>query len=318
MGLPLLKNGDENTLESPPETGEPAHHAPGCQGHHDHAAHADLDSSDGRRRVAIACALTAVFTVVEAVGGVLSGSLALLADAAHMFTDSASLALAWFGYLLAAKAPDETRSYGFGRVRVLAAFTNGVALIALAVWILVEGLLRLINPQPVVGEMMIWIAIGGLIINLIAAYVLHGGDSEDINLSGALWHVIGDLLGSVAAIIAALVIIATNWTPVDPILSMLVLTPASVRTTLTDKVNGLQVVQSVNVWLLTEGKPVVTVCISPSPQANPQLLQQAVKHILHDHLQVHLSNVEITDPQPTPLSTAVDGRANDSAFCPTR
>jgi len=177
-----------------------------CSGHHDHAAHADLDTADGRKRVAIACVITALFAVVEVVGGIISGSLALLADAAHMLTDSASLALAWLGYWFAAKAPDDTRSFGFGRMRVLAAFVNGIALLALAAWIMVEGVLRLLNPQPVIGVTMLVIAIGGLVVNLIAAFILHGGDNKDINLSGALWHVLGDLLGSVAAIAAAMVI----------------------------------------------------------------------------------------------------------------
>jgi len=193
-----------------------------CSGHHDHAAHADLDTADGRKRVAIACVITAAFTVVEAIGGVISGSLALLADAAHMLTDSASLALAWIGYWFAAKAPDEARPFGFGRMRVLASFVNGIALIALAVWIMIEGLIRLLDPQPVASVIMLVVAIGGLVVNLIAAFVLHGGDNDDINLSGALWHVLGDLLGSVAAIAAAIVIMMTDWTPIDPLLSILV------------------------------------------------------------------------------------------------
>jgi len=126
--------------------------------------------------------------VVEAVGGIISGSLALIADAAHMLTDSASLALAWLGYWFAAKAPDDTRPFGFGRMRVLAAFVNGIALLALAAWIMVVGLLRLLDPQPIAGAIMLAVAIGGLVVNLIAAFVLHGGDNDDINLSGALWH----------------------------------------------------------------------------------------------------------------------------------
>jgi len=103
-----------------------------------------------------------------------------------MFTDSASLALAWLGYWFATKAPDETRPFSFGRMRVLAAFTNGIVLIGLSVWIVVEGLLRMMDPQPVLGIMMLWVAIGGLITKLISAYVLHGGDNNDINLSGVL------------------------------------------------------------------------------------------------------------------------------------
>ncbi len=302
-----------------------------CNGHHDHTAHADLDSADGRSRVAIACVLTAIFMVVETVGGLLSGSLALLADAAHMLTDAASLALAWLGYWFAAKAPDDTRSFGFGRMRVLAAFTNGLVLLGLSVWIMVEGLLRMLNPQPVIGSMMLWVAFGGLIVNLIAAFILHGGDNNDINLSGALWHVLGDLLGSVAAIIAAIVIIATNWLLIDPLLSMLVallvlvagirithraghilvqgapedLTPVIIRSKLLDQVNGVHDVRNVHVWLLTEDKPIVTLCIVAKAETNAEELLTDVKQYLMEQMHVHLATVEITAEPPHGTLSAV-------------
>ena len=288
-------------------------------GHHDHAAHADLDSADGRRRVAIACVITALFAVVEVIGGVISGSLALLADAAHMFTDSASLALAWFGYWFATKEPDETRSFGFGRMRVLAAFTNGIVLLGLAVWIMVEGILRLLDPQPVIGSMMLTVAIGGLIVNLVAFYILHNGNNDDINLSGALWHVIGDLLGSLAAILAAIVIMATSWTVVDPLLSMLVallvlvagarithraghilvqgapknLTPAIIHATLLEKIDGIKTVQNVHVWLLTEDKPIATVCVTADNGVCTDELRISTTQYLKEQLNVHLTTVEV-------------------------
>lgn len=295
-----------------------------CEGHHDHAAHADLNTADGRRRVAIACVLTAAFTVVEAIGGILSGSLALLADAAHMLTDSASLALAWLGYFFAARPADETRSFGFGRLRVLAAFANGLALLALSIWIVVEGIQRLANPQPISGSLMLVVAFGGLIVNLIAAWVLHGGDNKDINLSGALWHVLGDLLGSVAAILAAIIIIYTGWLPIDSILSMLVallvavagfritrraghilaqgapdhLTPTMVRSALVENIDGISTIQHIHVWLLTEDKPVVTVELQATSSACPETLRSSVKQHLSTQLQVHLSTVEVvSEPQ---------------------
>jgi cobalt-zinc-cadmium efflux system protein len=290
-----------------------------CHDHHDHAAHADLNTADGRRRVAIAGIVTALFMVVETIGGIISGSLALLADAAHMFTDAASLALAWLGYVFAAKPADDTRPFGFGRMRVLAAFINGLALLALSAWIVFEGAQRLLDPQPVRGSIMLWIAIGGLAVNLVSAAVLHGGDKHDINLSGALWHVIGDLLGSVAAIVAAIIIIVTDWTPIDPLLSMLValliliagiritrraghilaqgapphLTPASIRSALTDHIQGIEDIPHVYVWLLTEDKTVVTVEINAATDVNNEKLRQTVKQHLLDQLHVHLATVEI-------------------------
>ena len=318
------------------------HDHPNNNDHHDHAAHADVNTTDGRRRVAIACVLTAVFTVVEAIGGIISGSLALLADAAHMLTDSASLALAWLGYFFSTRPADETRSFGFGRLRVLAAFANGLALLVLSVWIVVEGIQRLANPQPIGGSLMLLVAIGGLIVNLIAAWVLHGGDSDDINLSGALWHVLGDLLGSVAAILAAIIILYTNWLPIDPILSMLVallvsiagfritrraghilaqgapehLTPTMIRSALSANIDGISSMPHIHVWLLTEDKPVVTVEVQAANAVCPETLRSAVKHHLSVQLRVHLSTVEVVS-EPQGHTTRVEPGANDSSYSRT-
>lgn len=295
------------------------HNAYSCQGQHDHTAHADLNTTDGRRRVAIAGTVTAVFMVVETIGGILSGSLALLADAAHMLTDAASLGLAWLGYFFSAKPADETRSFGFSRLRVLAAFVNGLALLALSVWIVFEGIQRLANPQPISGSLMLWVACGGLIANLISASVLHGGDKNDINLSGALWHVLGDLFGSVAAIVAAIIIINTNWTPIDSILSILVafivlvagirvtrraghilvqgapkhLTPTLIGSALLEQLDGIHHIETVHVWQLTEDKPIVTVELEASSSVCPERLRKAVKHHLEKKLSVHLATVEV-------------------------
>ena len=287
--------------------------------HHDHASHADLSTTDGRRRVAFACILTACFMVAEVIGGLISGSLALIADAAHMLTDAASLGLAWLGYWFAAKPADETRSYGFGRMRVLAAFTNGLALLALAVWILIEGLQRLASPQAVLGDIMLWIAVGGLIVNLVAFAILHGGDKDDINLSGAMWHVAGDLLGSVAAIGAAVIIIFTGWTPIDPILSMLVavlvfiagigitrraghillqgtptgLTPETIRVALDGQVEGLKEAGHIHAWVLTENQPMITLDVTALPGTCTERLRRAVKKRLHEVFDAHHVTVEI-------------------------
>lgn len=295
------------------------HNVHGCNGHHDHAAHADLNSEDGRRRVAIACLITAVFMCVEVLGGLISGSLALLADAAHMLTDSASLALAWVGYWLATKAPDEMRSYGFGRMRVIAAFANGMALLFLAAWIMIESLLRLYYPQPIMGEVMLWVAIVGLLVNLIAAYVLHGGDTNDINLSGALWHVLGDLLGSVAAIVAAIVLLATGWTPIDSLLSMLVALlvftagvrivrraglillqaapvtakPAVIRQAMLDNVEGIRQVEPLHVWQLTEDELVLTACIEIETNASSEQVRHSIRNFLQHQYQINRATIEV-------------------------
>jgi cobalt-zinc-cadmium efflux system protein len=148
--------------------------------------------------------------------------LALLADAGHMLTDFASLALAWFGFRLAREPADWKRTYGFDRFSVLIAFVNGLALFVIAAWITWEAVTRLREPVPVMGGVMFAVALAGLLVNVLAFWVLQGGDTENLNIRAAALHVFGDLLGSVAAITASLVILLTGWTPIDPLLSVLV------------------------------------------------------------------------------------------------
>ncbi len=159
---------------------------------------------------------------VELVGGLLAGSLALIADAGHMLSDFGSLALAWIGFRMARRPADARRTFGFRRFPVLAAFVNGLTLFAIAVWIVVEAIGRLMTPHPIEPNLMLWVAAGGLAVNVASFAVLHGADRNNLNVRGALLHVAGDLLGSLAAIVAAIVIMATGWVQADPILSMLV------------------------------------------------------------------------------------------------
>jgi cobalt-zinc-cadmium efflux system protein len=173
-------------------------------------------------RVQIALSLTGVFMLVEVVGGILSGSLALLADAGHMLTDTMSLALAAFAFRVSARPADAKRSFGYHRFQIIAAFVNGLSLLVIVAWILFEAVQRMLDPPDVIGSTMLMIACGGLVVNIVAFLVLHGGDQENLNIRGAALHVLGDLLGSVAAIIAAIVILQTGWMPIDPILSVLV------------------------------------------------------------------------------------------------
>jgi len=191
---------------------------------HDHAGHGhghDYGATD-QTRVLIAACLTAGFMVAEAIGGFLTGSLALLADAGHMLTDSVALGLAWYAFRLGGRAATSRLTYGFGRVKTLVAYTNGLTIFVVAVWIVYEAARRFMVPEPVLGGPMLVVATLGLIVNVVGFLVLHGGDRESLNMRGAILHVLGDMLGSAAAIVAALVIIATGWTPIDPILSVLV------------------------------------------------------------------------------------------------
>jgi cobalt-zinc-cadmium efflux system protein len=166
--------------------------------------------------------LTGGFMVAEAIGGVLTGSLALLADAGHMLTDCVALVLAYVAYRMSERRGTARLTYGFDRLKILVAYTNGLIVLGIAVWIVIEAIDRFANPAPVLGGPMLAIAALGLLVNVAAFILLMGGDRTSLNLRGALIHVAGDLLGSIAAIVAAIIILATGWTPADPILSVLV------------------------------------------------------------------------------------------------
>ena len=172
------------------------------------------------KRIQLALVLTGMFMLVEVVGGILSGSLALLADAGHMLTDTMALALSAIAFRMSSRPADAKRSYGYQRFQILAAFVNGLSLLVIVGWILFEAVQRILNPPLVMGQMMLVIATAGLVVNIIVFFVIHGGDQENLNMRGAALHVLGDLLGSIAAITAALMILYTGWMPIDPILSI--------------------------------------------------------------------------------------------------
>lgn len=186
---------------------------------HDH----DLGANEKNlRRVMVALVLTGAFMIVEVIGGIISGSLALLADAGHMLTDTMALALAAMAFQVCKRPPDGKLTFGYQRFQILAAFVNGLSLLAVVGWIIYEAINRFIEPNEILGETMLVVAAAGLLVNLFSFAVLHSGDQENLNIRGAALHVAGDLLGSVAAIVAALVIIYTGWTLIDPILSIAV------------------------------------------------------------------------------------------------
>lgn len=190
---------------------------------HSHASTADTPDSPGatpRRRLALVFLLTSGFMVVEAGGGILSGSLALLADAGHMLTDSMALGLSYVAIRLAARQTSSRRTYGFRRAEILAAFVNALVLLLLAIWIVKEALGRIYVPRPVHDGIMFWVALAGLGVNLVGFFLLRRGARGNLNVRSALWHIIGDLLGSLGAVTAALVIRFTGWTGIDPLVGI--------------------------------------------------------------------------------------------------
>jgi cobalt-zinc-cadmium efflux system protein len=181
--------------------------------HHSHSA--------GGRVLLIALSLTLGFAVVELVAGLHTGSLALLADAGHMVTDGAALGLSAFAAWLAARPPSHRHTYGLGKAELLAALLNAIAMLAVVFVIGIEAWQRLQSPGQIDGAMVGAVAVVGLLVNLVVAWILSRGE-PNLNVRGALLHVMGDILGSVAAIIAGSVIFFTGWTPIDPLLSLLI------------------------------------------------------------------------------------------------
>ncbi len=175
--------------------------------------------TEDRRALAVVLVLTAGFTAIEVVGGLLTGSLALLADAGHMLSDNLSLGLALFAAWLAGKPATPERSFGYRRAEILAALANGVALVAISIWVFVEAFSRLREPTEVLGTPMLAVATLGLLVNVAGAFILSRSGGESLNVEGAMRHVIADALGSVGAMAAAGVIILTGWRYADPLIS---------------------------------------------------------------------------------------------------
>ena len=236
-----------------------------------------------RRALAIVLVLTATFTVVEVAGGLLTGSLALLADAGHMLSDNLSLGLALFAAWLAGRPATPERSFGYRRAEILAALANGVALVAISIWIFVEATSRLREPTEVLGVPMLAVAALGLAVNAAGAFILSRSGGESLNVEGAMRHVIADALGSVGAMAAAGVIILTGWRYADPLISAAIgiLILASSWTLLRDSTNvlleatprgldakevgrkmatteGVTEVHDLHIWTITSGFPALS------------------------------------------------------------
>jgi cobalt-zinc-cadmium efflux system protein len=231
-----------------------------------------------RRALGLVLALTVSYTLAEIVGGLLTGSLALLADAGHMLGDSAAIALALGAAWLATRPATPERSFGFRRAEILAALANGLALVAIAIWVFVEAVQRLHDPPEILGGWMLLVAVIGLGVNLAAARILARSAEQNLNVQAALRHVLADLAGSVGVAVAAIVILATGWRQADPIagiaIAFLILgsswtilrdsvailleaTPASIDAEEVGRrmaeVEGVVEVHDLHIWTITSG-----------------------------------------------------------------
>jgi cobalt-zinc-cadmium efflux system protein len=254
---------------------------PHSHGHsHDNHVHPHGGGSQNRRALATALAITATYTVAEVIGGLITGSLALLADAGHMLSDNFSLGLALFAFWLSAKPPTPERSFGYKRAEILAALFNGVTLVAISIWIFYEAYRRFQDPPEILGGWMMAVAVMGLFVNVAAALVLSRSGGESLNLQGALRHILADLLGSVGVIAAAVVILLTGWLYADPLISVLIgflvlgsswkllkestnillesappgVEPEEVGEKMVS-VRGVEEVHDLHVWMITSGFP---------------------------------------------------------------
>jgi len=203
------------------QAGGNQHDAHQHSGHHHESHHVATRNRFGSRALIAGLCLTLAFAVVELFSGWVFGSLALMSDSGHMFSDATALAIAVVAARIALRPPGSRHTYGFARAEVVAAFINGMLLLAIVVVIFVEAVRRLQNPGPVSGEGVMLVAALGLVVNLGVLYLLGRGE-RNLNTRAATLHVLGDLVGSVAALTAGAVIYATGWDPIDPLLSMVI------------------------------------------------------------------------------------------------
>ena len=261
--------------------------------------------------------------IAEAVGGWLTNSLALIADAGHMLTDVAALTLTLFAIWFAARPATSKKTYGYYRLEILAAFVNGIALVLLSIWIIYEAIQRWQSPPEIAGTQLTLIATGGLVVNLIAAYLLHSDHKHDLNMRGAFLHVVGDLLGSVAAIVAGLLIAGFGWMWADALGSILISaiiilgawrlildsvnvllegTPrhinlGAVESTILET-TGVGGVHDLHVWTISSGIDALSAHITHDDSVSHSELLAVVRRKLHDsfgidHLTIQMETLEL-------------------------
>jgi cobalt-zinc-cadmium efflux system protein len=290
-------------------------HAGDSHAGHSHAGHSHAGHSHGGhghshgsgRGLKIALGITAGFLVVEVIGGLVAHSLALLADAGHMLTDVAALGLAWFIAWFSQQPSTPQKTYGYLRWEILAALLNGSTLLAVSAWIIVEAVIRLRHPTDVASGLMLIVAGASVVANVASAWVLHAGSGESLNQRGAYLHVLGDLLGSVGAVVAALIIHFTGWLGADPLASIIMTvlivrgswrivresvdillesTPShisleSVREQLV-AIPGIESVHDLHVWTVTPGM----VAMSAHAMVREPDRQQHVLEHVHDAMRL--------------------------------
>ena len=293
-----------------------AHHHP-----HDHAHHAHDHATPASRResrLLLAFALTATMLVAEAIGGIVSGSLALLADAGHMLVDAGALLFAWLGAYYAKRPADARRSFGYARLEVLVGYSNALAQFLLVAWIASEAVMRFATPEPILSGTMLLVALAGLVVNSIVLATL-SHDHSDLNVASARLHVLGDLFGSLGAVVAALVVRYFGWLQADPVVSILVSllilggawrllrrsahillegTPEGMDASLiVDTVEreaaGVSDVHHVHVWQLAGGRHVATLHARVRDGFAPDQVILSIRTVLRERFAVEHATVQL-------------------------
>ena len=294
---------------------------------HDHSHGPGAYRGADRRALLTAAVLTGGFMVAEAVGGVITGSLALIADAGHMLSDSFSLFLALAAVTIAARPATAKRTYGYNRAEILAALVNGLLLLLVSLWVVYEAIRRLDDPVEVLGGGMLVIAVIGLLINLIAFWVLYKGGGESLNVKAALRHVLADLAGS-GVIIAAIVILATGWEPVDALVSILisVLIAASAWSILRESVDvlleaapsdidteevgnamaaapGVAQVHDLHVWQITSGFPTLSAHVLVRQDSDCHAIRRDLEALIEERFKIEHTTLQVDHlPDNEPLT----------------
>ena len=289
-----------------------------------------VQRSASKRALLLTLVLAGGYMVAEIVGGLITNSLALLADAGHMFSDVAALGLSLFAIWIAERPPTPQRTYGYYRTEILAALVNGAALIAVSVYIFIEAYRRLLQPPEVMGAVMMWIAMGGLVINLLGLWILRAGRDESLNVRGAWLHVLTDALGSVGAIIAGALIWAFGWNWVDAAISAFIgllviysawrLVMESVHVLMESAPRGIDVdevrqtiaatpgvigVHDLHVWTITSGLDSLSAHVVAGEAESHADLLRRLRHALHERFGIDHITIQIEpdgfDERPTPV-----------------
>lgn len=292
--------------------------------HHHHARHREETTAANRRRLWLVLLLTSIYLVAEVVGGLLTNSLALLSDAGHMLTDVGALVLALFALWFAMRPATPRKTFGYYRLEILVALVNGIVLFGLSVVIIIESISRLAHPPTVYGLGVSIVAFGGLLINLLGAYILHGAHVHSLNVRAVFYHVLSDALGSLGALVAGVLIYFFRWNRADPIIAIFIAlliivstsdlvreavdvlleaTPAHIdlealRATILN-VDGVVGVHDLHIWTITSGMYSLSCHVEVQLENFTVAKLEEIRHKLHDSCEIPHQTIQLETEEMT-------------------